>query len=69
MTGGRPQATCTFVGGDLVTWHSKKNTIIAKLSAETEFLDMAQAVCELLWIKIILIELKLASSGVYETVL
>ena len=54
---------CTFVGGNLVTWRSKKQTVVARSSAEAEFRAMAQGVCELLWIKIILTELKLAPSG------
>ena len=39
---------CTFVRGNLITWHSKKHTIVSKLSAEAEFRAMAQEVCELL---------------------
>ena len=42
---------CTFVGGNLVTWCSKKQTIVARLSAEAEFCVMAQGVCKLLWIR------------------
>ena len=53
----------TFVGGNLVTWRSKKQIVVARSSAEAEFRAMAQGVCELLWIKIILTELKLAPSG------
>ena len=40
----------TFVGGNLVTWRSKKQTVVALSSAESEFRGMAKAVCELLWI-------------------
>ena len=39
---------CTFVGGNLVTWHSKKHTVVARSSAEAKFRGMAQRVCELL---------------------
>ena len=52
-----------FVGGNLVTWRCKKQVVVARSSAEAKFRDMAQGVCELLWIKIILTELKLALSG------
>ena len=38
----------TFVGGNLVTWRSKKQSVVAKSNAEAEFRVMAQGVCELL---------------------
>ena len=53
----------TFVGGDnLVTWRSKKQTVVARLSVEAEFCAMTQGAYELLWIKIILTELRLTPS-------
>jgi hypothetical protein len=48
---------CTFVGGNLVTWRSKKQSVVARSSAEAEFRTMAQGVCKTLWLKILLIEL------------
>lgn len=48
---------CTFLGGNLVTWRSKKHNVVARSSAESEFRAMAQGVCELLWLKIILDDL------------
>ena len=50
---------CTFVGGNLVTWRSKKQNVVARSSAEAEFRAMAQGICELLWIKILLTDLKI----------
>ena len=41
----------TFVGSNLVTWHRKKQVVVARSSTEVEFRIMAQGVCELLWIK------------------
>nr|KYP37763.1 hypothetical protein KK1_041022 [Cajanus cajan] len=41
----------TFVGGNLVTWRSKKQEVVARSSAEAEFRGMAIGICELLWIK------------------
>ena len=50
---------CTFVGGNIVTWRSKKQNVVARSTAEAEFRAMAHGVCELLWLKIILMELGL----------
>ncbi|CAL9025926.1 unnamed protein product, partial [Prunus brigantina] len=39
----------TFVGGNLVTWRSKKQNVVALSSAEAEFRGMTKRICELLW--------------------
>jgi len=52
---------CTFLGGNLVTWRSKKQHVVARSSAEVEFRAMAQGICELLWLKIILEDLRIKS--------
>ncbi|KAL5577658.1 hypothetical protein UlMin_019357 [Ulmus minor] len=54
---------CTFIGGNLVTWRSKKQSVVARSSAEAEFRAMALGICELLWLKIILDDLKIKRSG------
>ncbi|CAL2255213.1 unnamed protein product [Prunus armeniaca] len=41
----------TFVGGNLVTWRSKKQKVMSRSSAEAEYRGMAQGVCELLWLR------------------
>lgn len=53
---------CTFVGGNLVTWKSKKQSVVARSSAEAEFRSVAHGVCEVMWIKGILDELQIPSS-------
>ena len=50
---------CTFVGGNIVTWRSKKQNVVARSIAEVEFRAMAHGVYEVLWLKIILMELGL----------
>ena len=39
---------CTFPRGNLVTWKSKKQNVVARSSAKSEFRDIAQGLCELL---------------------
>jgi hypothetical protein len=53
---------CSFVGGNLVTWRSKKQSVVARSTAEAEFRAMAHGICEILWLKILLLEL-----GLFQT--
>ncbi|KAH9679368.1 reverse transcriptase Ty1/copia-type domain-containing protein [Citrus sinensis] len=48
---------CTKVWGNLVTWISKKQTVVARSSAKVEFRALAHTVCELIWIERVLKEL------------
>ncbi|XP_048433393.1 secreted RxLR effector protein 161-like [Pyrus x bretschneideri] len=41
----------TFVGGNLVTWRSKKQNVVSRSSAEDEYRGMAHGVCEILWLR------------------
>ena len=43
---------CIFVRGNLVTWRSKKQTIVARSSVEAELRSVAHGICEVLWLKI-----------------
>ena len=54
---------CTFLGSNLITWRSKKQTVVSRSSAEAEFRAMALGICELLWIKIILSDLRIHWEG------
>ncbi|RVW73031.1 Retrovirus-related Pol polyprotein from transposon RE1 [Vitis vinifera] len=53
---------CTFVGGNLVTWRNKKQNVVAKSSAEAKFRSIALGICEVLWIRRLLEELKISST-------
>ena len=48
---------CTLLGGNLVTWRSKKQSVVARSSAEAEYRAMAHGVCELLWLQTFLRDL------------
>ncbi|RVW99259.1 Retrovirus-related Pol polyprotein from transposon RE2 [Vitis vinifera] len=54
---------CSFVWGNLVTWRSKKQSVVAKSSAEAEYRALAQGICEGIWIKRVLSELGQTSSS------
>ena len=47
----------TFVGGNLVTWRSKKQNVVERSSAEAEFRGMALGICEALWLRLLLMDL------------
>ncbi|KAL0744719.1 hypothetical protein Bca101_101224 [Brassica carinata] len=50
---------CTFIGGNLVTWKSKKQKVISCSSAEGEYRAMLKLTNELVWIKGILKHLEI----------
>ncbi|KAD0631047.1 hypothetical protein E3N88_43956 [Mikania micrantha] len=47
----------TLVGGNLVTWRSKKQKVVALSSAEAEFRGIARGLAEVLWIRKLLAEI------------
>ena len=47
----------TLVGGNLVTWKSKKQKVVALSSVQAEFRGIAKGVTEILWIRKVLSEL------------
>lgn len=48
----------TWLFGNLVIWRSKRQTVVARCSAEAEFRVMACRICEGMWLKHLLDELK-----------
>ncbi|KAA0047185.1 hypothetical protein E5676_scaffold1280G00150 [Cucumis melo var. makuwa] len=52
---------CTFVWGNLVAWQNMKQSVVSKSSAEAELKALAQEICEGIWLKSILSELKITS--------
>ena len=53
---------CVFVGGNLVSWKSKKQNVVSRSSAESEYRSMAQSTCELIWIHQLLCEVGINNS-------
>jgi len=53
----------TFVEGNLVTWRSKKQNIVSRLSAEAEFRGITHGLREILWIQRVLRDLGVESAG------
>ncbi|RVW86427.1 Retrovirus-related Pol polyprotein from transposon TNT 1-94 [Vitis vinifera] len=51
---------CTQLWGNLVTWRSEKQSVVARSSAEAEYRAMAHGICEAIWIKQLLEELKIS---------
>ncbi|XP_019054887.1 PREDICTED: uncharacterized protein LOC109115373 [Nelumbo nucifera] len=47
----------TFVGGNLVTWRSKKQKVVFLSSVEAEFRGIAKGLCELLWLRRLMTEI------------
>ena len=52
---------CSYVWGNLVTWSSKKQTVVARSSAEVELRSTSLGICGILWLKMSLKELRIES--------
>ncbi|KAA0063166.1 Beta-galactosidase [Cucumis melo var. makuwa] len=48
---------CTFVWGNLVTWRSKKQSVVPRSSAEAEYKAMSLGICEEIWLQKVLSDL------------
>jgi len=50
---------CTFVYENLVTWRSRKQPVVARSSAESEYRAISLGICEGIWLKRLLQELQI----------
>ncbi|KAA0038787.1 putative mitochondrial protein [Cucumis melo var. makuwa] len=48
---------CTFVWGNLVTWRSKKQSVVARSSTEVEYRAMSLEICKEIWLQNVLSDL------------
>ena len=48
---------CVFVGGNLITWSSRKQEVVARSSTEAEYRALSNAATDLIWIQNLLCEL------------
>lgn len=54
---------CTLLGQNLVTWISKKQSVVVISSAKSKFRSVAVGICKSLWLKNILDDLKIKWEG------
>ncbi|KAK6134940.1 hypothetical protein DH2020_031318 [Rehmannia glutinosa] len=45
---------CIFLGPNLVAWSSRKQSVVARSSTESEYRSLASATTELMWLKSLL---------------
>ncbi|KAH9715865.1 retrovirus-related pol polyprotein from transposon RE1 [Citrus sinensis] len=50
---------CVFLGNNIISWSSKKQTIVSRSSAESEYRALASATSEILWLTYLLQELRI----------
>lgn len=55
-------AYCVFIGNNIVSWSSKKQTIVARSSMESEYRALAHATTEIIWLQHLLTKLGSKSS-------
>ncbi|CAA0841419.1 cysteine-rich RLK (RECEPTOR-like protein kinase) 8 [Striga hermonthica] len=54
----------TLIGGNLVTWKSKKQKVVALSSAEAEFRRIARGLAEILWLRKLMAEIGFPKNGI-----
>ena len=53
---------CVFVGGNLISWKSKNQSVVLRSSTESGYRAMAQSVSEIMWIRQLLMEVGIETS-------
>ena len=52
-----------FIGGNLITWKSKKQDVVARSNVQAKYRAMTLATYELIWLKHLLQELRFGKNG------
>jgi len=55
---------CVFLGNNLLSWHSKKQSIVSKLSTEAEYCALSFVTSEVVWLKMLLLHFEIDVSSV-----
>ncbi|KAG8496134.1 hypothetical protein CXB51_009382 [Gossypium anomalum] len=51
---------CVFLGGSPISWSSRKQQVVSRLTAEAEYRSLAHVTAEMVWIQSLLIELSVS---------
>ncbi|XP_028062241.1 uncharacterized protein LOC114265622 [Camellia sinensis] len=54
---------CLFLGDSLISWKSKKQTVVASSTTEAEYYAMAHAIAEVIWLRCLLFDLGVPQSS------
>ena len=54
---------CVFIGGNLISWKSKKHGVVVSSSAVVMYQVMTLSTCELIWLKRFLQKLRFGKDG------
>ena len=53
---------CVFVGGNLVSWKSKKQSLVSRSSAKSEYREMTKSTCKIMWLHQLLVKISIKTS-------